>query len=156
MSKTWEINLSDSGVSVRVQKFKTLYDEEGKPVQVPQGNHRTALAVSSAKDMPQFQKRVAALLVGQFGDNMASVVAKHAKLFEENKLMHTDCDVLYKEIERLTISQQRYHEAATNFREERDTALFGLNQLRERIKEYEKRETVNSEPARLKPDSSST
>lgn len=53
---TLKVEITPSGISVRVPQTKTLYDVEGNPVEIPDGNVRTALGIGDfAADITNIQ-----------------------------------------------------------------------------------------------------
>jgi len=53
---TFKVEITPSGISVRVPKTKTLYDAEGDPVEIPDGNVRTSLGIGDfAADITNVQ-----------------------------------------------------------------------------------------------------
>lgn len=53
---TFKIEITPSGISVRVQKTRTLYDAEGNPVEIPEGNVRSSLGIGDfAADITNVQ-----------------------------------------------------------------------------------------------------
>lgn len=87
----WEINIKPSGVSIKTQRVKTLYDENGESVQVPDGGpHRTALAVGDFETVELFTEHVEGLLSGKYGAMIEHVVNASAIERDANDALTRD------------------------------------------------------------------
>ena len=42
---SYEITIKENGIEIKTQVTQTLYNANGDPVEVPQGNHRAALGL---------------------------------------------------------------------------------------------------------------
>lgn len=95
----YEINITPAGVSVAKQQVQTLFDAQGNVVEIPTGNHRSAIGIAdyavdpanpTAAELQAMQDAIAALGETVLGANNAVAVAAQASLLSAYNYVKTD------------------------------------------------------------------
>jgi len=74
--KDFEINIKPNGISIKTKKQKTLYDADGTPVVIDEGNHRQAVGVGNFETLEEYKSYVDDLLTTTFEPGLAKIVAE--------------------------------------------------------------------------------
>ena len=75
--KDWEINFKPNGVSIKVNKTRSLRDPDtGEVVDVPLGAHRCAVGVEDFETLQLFTDYVQRLMGGQYSKEIAAIASE--------------------------------------------------------------------------------
>ena len=82
MSK-YEITIKENGIEIKTQEVETLFNANGEPVEVPKGNHRTAVGlgdfckdpiVPTADELHNYRSKIHGVVSKNIGESLTSLL----------------------------------------------------------------------------------